>query len=577
MIGMKQALVALLLSEFAIVPCDAFPIFGASTLPSSPFSRKLQKKPAAVTTTVGRHAVTDPSLETTASESIGDDLPATQVQVDEMVKSLGLTGDEKEPKKAYPWIAGAYVNDDKVEMIDSLNPATGKVVAQITSCGSNEVNQAVQAAREAFDDGRWSQLDPMERKSLMLKWADLIEQNSLELGVLDAIEGGKPITTTLEGDIPESVRVIQFQAELIGKTYDQVPSSPPDQVGMIVREPVGVCGVITPWNFPVQMAVWKFGPALATGNTIVIKPSEMTTLSCLRLAELAKEAGIPDGVINVVTGYGPTAGEALTRHMDVDMCGFTGSGATGRLVLKASADSNLKRVALECGGKSPQIIFEDAQDLDDVADNVMDGAYWNMGENCSCGSRLIVHKNIKDKLLEKLLQRIPDWTVGNPLDVNVKVGPMISSAHCTKVMSYVESAKKQATLVVGGSQTCQELGGDFVELTIFDNVESDMDFAQEEIFGPVLSILTFDTEEEAIFLANDTKYGLAASLYTSDFSRAHRMSRQIKAGAVSVNCFSEGSLATPFGGYKESGFAGRDNGVHAQEQYTELKTIWMQL
>jgi len=335
---------------------------------------------------------------------------------------------------------------------------------------------------------------------------------------------------------------------------------------------------VIPWNFPAQMAAWKIGPALAAGNSVVLKPAELTSLSAIRMAELAADAGLPPGVFNVVPGLGDTAGQAIGRHPDIDMAAFTGSTEVGRYFLKYSAESNLKRVILECGGKSPQVVLADPPDLDLVAQNAVNAAFWNMGENCSCGSRLIVHRSVKGALLARIEKLVRTWTVGDPQDPATRVGPMIEKPHLDKVLGYIAAGKSAgARVAMGGNRTLLETGGHFVEITIFDEVSNTMSIAREEIFGPVLSVIPFDTEEQAIAIANDTNYGLAASLYTKDLNTAHRVARAIRAGTVSVNCFSEGDMTTPFGGYKESGFAGRDKSVYAHEQYTELKTIWIQL
>ena len=347
---------------------------------------------------------------------------------------------------------------------------------------------------------------------------------------------------------------------------------------MVVREPIGVVGAVVPWNFPLLMAAWKLGPALAMGNSVVLKPAEQSSLSALRLAELAVQAGLPEGVLNVVPGLGEEAGEALGRHMDVDMVTFTGSTEVGRYFLKYAAESNLKRIVLECGGKSPQIVMSDVSDLDAVADHALDAVFWNMGENCSSGSRLVVHKDVKEELLSKIVAKSADWIVGDPMDPEIKVGAMIEKEHMDKVLGYIEKGKKEgAQLVLGGRQVNMESGGYFVEPTIFDGVTNDMIIAQEEIFGPVLSVITFETEEEAIQIANYSIYGLAASLYTDNVKVAHRMAKQIKAGTITINCYGEGNIATPFGGYKQSGFGGRDNGMHAHDQYAEIKTIWLDI
>ena len=413
---------------------------------------------------------------------------------------------------------------------------------------------------------------------MLLKFADRLEANAGELALLDTLEAGKPIGDCATMDIPDTITCIRWHAEAIDKIYNHVSPTGPDNLALILREPVGVVGCVVPWNFPAQMVAWKIGPALAAGNSIVLKPAELTSLSAIRMAELAVEAGLPAGVFNVVPGLGETAGQAIGRHMDVDMVAFTGSTEVGRYFLKYAAESNLKRVVLECGGKSPQVVFADAPDLDIVAANAVSAGFWNMGENCSCGSRLIVHKSIKDKLVAKIAKVAKTWKTGDPLDPSNRLGSMIEKPHMEKVLGYIAAGKAEgARLVMGGKQILKKSGGYFVEPTIFDNVTNKMKIAREEIFGPVLSVISFSTEAEAVAIANDTNYGLAASLYTQDLNRAHRVARGIRAGTVSVNCFSEGDITTPFGGYKQSGFGGRDKSIWAHEQYSELKTIWMQL
>jgi gamma-glutamyl-gamma-aminobutyraldehyde dehydrogenase len=505
----------------------------------------------------------------------------TQATIDATIAELELDGSTISTKvEGRAFINGEYVEAISGETILTSNPATGKVVAKISSCAKEDVDKAVKAARIAFEHGsEWSGLHPNERKAILLKFASLIEENTLELAVLDSVEAGKSIKDNLEGDVPDTVGCFQFHAEAIDKEYaGQVAPTGRDHLGLIMREPVGVVGLIVPWNFPLQMAAWKLAPALATGNCCIIKPSEMTSLSCIRLGALANQAGIPKGVLNILPGYGATTGAAISSHMDIDMVGFTGSTMTGRSVLKASADSNIKRVSLELGGKSPQLVFDDVEDLDSIVDHIMSAAFWNQSQNCSCGSRLIVQKNVKAKLLEKLVaaSKSLDWTVGNPQLLTSSCGAMISPQHCERVLGYIaKGIEEGAELVCGGKRyTVDDSGGDFVELTIFDNVDNSMAIAQEEIFGPVLSVIEFDTEEEGINIANDTKYGLAASLYTDNIHRATRVARRLKAGNVSVNCFGEGDATTPFGGYKQSGFGGRDKGLHAHEQYQEIKTIW---
>ncbi|MCX6874032.1 MAG: aldehyde dehydrogenase [Verrucomicrobia bacterium] len=476
------------------------------------------------------------------------------------------------------FIDGRYVNAIAGKTYDSINPATGKPLAQLAACEAADVDAAVKAARRSFEQGVWSTRSPAERKAVLLRLADLMEQNVGELALLDCLDAGKPITDCLTMDGPDSAHCFRWHAEAIDKDYAQVAPTGPDQVAMIVREPLGVIGAILPWNFPLQMAAWKLGPILATGNSVVVKPARQTSLSVLRLAELAAEAGLPEGVLNVVPGSGSVIGAALCKHPGVDAVAFTGSTEVGRLLLQYSAESNLKRIVLELGGKNPQVVFDDAGDLDYIAQQALSCVFWNMGENCSSGSRLIVHRKLKNKLLARMIEFSKDWIVGNPLDPATKVGPLIEASHLNKVLEYIESGKQEgAKLVLGGRRTLLKTGGFFVEPTIFDGVKPTMTIAREEIFGPVLSVLTFDTEAEAIALANDTQYGLTASLYTENLSRANRVARAIRAGTVSVNCFSEGDATTPFGGYKQSGFFGRDKSIFAHYQYCELKTIWMQL
>lgn len=475
------------------------------------------------------------------------------------------------------FIDGRFMKVQSGKTFVTENPATGKPIAEIAACDAPDVDRAVKAARKAFEEGAWSRSKPADRKKVLLAFADRLEAHAGEIALLDSLEAGKPISDCAGGDIPDTIHCIRWHAELIDKLYDQVAPAPVENLALIVREPVGVVGAVVPWNFPAQMAAWKIGPALAAGNSVVLKPAELTSLSAIRMAELAAEAGLPPGVLNVVPGLGETAGRAIGRHPDVDMAAFTGSTEVGRSFLKYSADSNLKRVILECGGKSPQVVFADPPDLNLVAQNAMNAAFWNMGENCSCGSRLIVHRSVKDALLERLMKLAQTWTVGDPQDPATRVGPMIEKPHLDKVLGYIAAGKSAgARLVMGGNRTLTETGGHFVEITIFDEVTPSMSIARDEIFGPVLSIIPFDTEAEAIAIANDTNYGLAASLYTRDLNTAHRVARAIRAGTVSVNCFSEGDMTTPFGGYKESGFAGRDKSVYAHQQYTELKTIWIQ-
>jgi gamma-glutamyl-gamma-aminobutyraldehyde dehydrogenase len=476
------------------------------------------------------------------------------------------------------FIDGGFRDAHSGETFETLNPATGRPITTVAAGGAPDIDDAVRAARRSFDDGRWSRLAPADRKKVMLRYADLLEAHSGELATLDSLEGGKPITDAREVDLPDTVKTFRWYAEAIDKLFDAVAPTGPDALGLIVREPIGVVGAVLPWNFPILMAAWKVAPALAAGNSMVVKPSRLTSLSAIRMAELAAEAGLPDGVLNVVPGPGGAAGAALGRHMDVDMVTFTGSTEVGRLFLQYSAESNLKEITLECGGKSPQIVLAEPPDLDLVAEQVLFAALVNQAENCSCGSRLLVHRSVQEPLLEKLVAKLPEWKVGDPMDPETRIGPMVEQPHLDKVMGYIDVGRAEgAEVVAGGGRVLEETGGYFVAPTIFSGVRNTMRIAREEIFGPVLSTIGFDTEEEGIRLANETPYGLAASVYTRDLDAAFRVSRAIRAGTVGINAYSEGDITTPFGGYKQSGFGGRDKGLEALEQYTEKKTIWVTL
>jgi 4-(gamma-glutamylamino)butanal dehydrogenase len=434
------------------------------------------------------------------------------------------------------------------------------------------VNVAVLRAREAFDDGRWSRLHPSARKDVLIRLTKLMRRNARELAVMESLDSGKTIYDCETVDVPETIHCLKWHAELIDKIYDQVAPASNDHIAMILREPVGVVGLVLPWNFPLLMLAWKIAPALAAGCSVIVKPAEETSLTALRVAELAVEAGVPPGVLNVVPGGGAEVGEPLGRHPDVDMVSFTGSTLTGRRFLHYSADSNLKEVVLEMGGKNPCIVMDDAEHLDAVAAHVVNGAFWNMGENCSAASRLIVHLDVKDALIEKVKAHAREWNVGDPLDPSVRVGALVSKAHFEKVCGYLDKAGPDE-IVMGGNVT----RGAFVEPTIINVGSNASVLAREEIFGPVLSMITVSSFDEAIAVANDTDYGLAASIFTANARRAVRGARAIRAGTVTGNSFGEGDITTPFGGYKQSGFGGRDNGIHAHDQYTQLKTIWLDL
>lgn len=449
----------------------------------------------------------------------------------------------------------------------ALNPATGEPICEIAACNATDVDLAVEKAREAFDDGRWSKMAPDERKNILIRLCKLITRNQRELAVMESLDSGKPISDCVNIDLCETIDTIKWHAELIDKIYDKVAPTNDDAMAMIIREPIGVVAAVLPWNFPLLMMAWKIGPALAAGNTVIIKPAEQTSLTALRLAELAMEAGIPRGVLQVLPGLGPDVGEPLGRHMDIDMVSFTGSTETGRLFLKYSAESNLKKVVLECGGKNPAIVLSDAENLDTVAFHVVNAAFWNMGENCSANSRLIVHKDINDALMEKVLYRTKQLRVGDPLDPKTNIGALIDKDHCSKVASYMEGV----STLYGG-----EMDGAMMTPAVV-YAEADDKLAKEEVFGPVLSVVTVASDEEALKIANDTEYGLTASIFSANVRRALTLAKAVRAGTITVNSYGEGNIATPFGGYKQSGFGGRDNGVHAHDQFTEVKTIWIDL
>ena len=475
------------------------------------------------------------------------------------------------------FVNGKFAKPLSGNTMDTTNPATGEVLATVAACGPADVDAAVIIAQQVFDKGTWSRLHPKERKVIICKLADLIEQNQHELAVLESLESGKPISECQLTDLPETVDTLRWHAEAADKIYDQISPANESGIGMIVREPIGVVGAVLPWNFPLMMLAWKIGPALATGNSVIVKPAEQTSLTTLRVAELALEAGIPAGVLNVLPGLGPDVGESMGRHHGIGVISFTGSTEVGRMFLQFSAQSNLKKITLECGGKNPAVVLSDAKNLDSIAKHVVYSALWNMGQNCTANARLIVHKDIKQPLLEKVLKEFDNWKTGDPLDPTNQLSAIISPEQYDKILSYIDIATKEGADLIYGGKAIKMGKGLFIEPTIFDNVTPDMTIANDEIFGPVLAIMSVDSDAAAIALANDTCYGLQTSLFTSNITNAHRYARTLQAGTVSVNCYGEGDITTPFGGYKLSGFGGRDNGFSAHDQYTETKTIWIDL
>ncbi|MFO1265468.1 MAG: aldehyde dehydrogenase [Rubrivivax sp.] len=460
---------------------------------------------------------------------------------------------------------------------DAISPIDGRRLAAVAAGDAADIDAAVAAARASFERGDWSRQPPAARKRVLQKFADLVAVHREELALLETLDMGKPIRDSLAVDVPATVRTLRWYAEAIDKIYDEVAPTGPGALALITREPVGVVGAIVPWNFPMIMAAWKIAPVLAAGNSLVLKPSEKSPLSALRLGELALEAGLPPGVFNVVPGYGHTAGKALALHMDVDCIAFTGSTATGKQIMQYAGASNLKRVGLECGGKSPNIIMADCPDLERAAAAAAAAIFFNQGEMCSAGSRLLVDERIKDELLEKVLHAARAFEPGDPLDPRTRLGAIVDETQLRRVLGYIEAGRADgARLATGGRRVREQSGGYFVEPTVFDAVTPRMRIAGEEIFGPVLATLSFRGPEQALAIANDVIYGLAAAVWTRDVTTAHRMARGLRAGMVYVNCYDADDITVPFGGFKQSGI-GRDKSLHAFDKYTELKTTWIDL
>jgi len=475
------------------------------------------------------------------------------------------------------FIDGRYVPAAGGKTFDCVSPATGQVLTKVAACESEDVDRAVASARKAFESGVWSRMAPRDRKRVLQRFAQLILDHATELALLETLDMGKPIRDSSSIDIPLSARCIAYYAEAIDKVYDQVAPTADNALALVLREPLGVIAAVVPWNFPLMMACWKLGPALATGNSVVLKPAEQSPLTALRVAELAVEAGLPAGVLNVVPGFGETAGQALGRHMDVDMVTFTGSTEVGKYFMKYSGESNLKRVSLECGGKTPHIVMPDAENLDRIAAEAAGGIFFNQGEVCNAGSRLLVHESIKDEFVAKVAAYAPELQPGDPLDPTTKLGALVERRHMERVLGYIDRGRSEgARLVVGGERVRQETGGYYVPPTIFADVTPGMTIAREEIFGPVLSAIPFKDLDDAIRIANDSIYGLGAALWTRDITTAHRAARRIRAGILYVNTYDSDDITTPFGGFKQSGF-GRDKSLHALDKYTDLKTVWIGL
>ncbi|OUR65376.1 aldehyde dehydrogenase PuuC [Marinomonas sp. 42_23_T18] len=474
------------------------------------------------------------------------------------------------------YINGEFQGAQSGETFTCVNPATEQVLVDVASCDEEDVNITVAHAKKVFKSGVWSQMAPKKRKNILLKLAALMEQHKDELALLDTLDMGKSISEMVNIDMPDAIDCFQWTAESIDKIYGEIAPTGTDTLALISHEPVGVVACITPWNYPMLMASWKIAPALAAGNSVILKPSEKSPLSVLRLAELTKEAGIPDGVFNVLPGFGHTAGKALAMHHDVNVLAFTGSTRVASLLMEYSGKSNMKRVWLEAGGKSPMLIFDDC-DVKKAAASAAASIFSNQGEVCIACSRLYVQDTIKAEFMDELLIAASKYKAGDPLDPKTKMGPMVDAVQMNTVKRFIESAQAEGgDLVFGGVKEYVEGQGYYAQATIIDKANNQMEFVREEIFGPVLAVSEFKTEEEALELANDSKYGLGAALWTENLSRAHRVSRQLESGMVWVNTWGEGDTTVPFGGVKASG-NGRDKSLHALEKYTELKNVMIRI
>ncbi|MDA0338243.1 MAG: aldehyde dehydrogenase [Proteobacteria bacterium] len=475
--------------------------------------------------------------------------------------------------EARAFIGGEFTDASDKATFETINPATGAVVARVAHCTGADVDRAVSAARRVFNDGIWSRADPEDRKAVLLRLASLVRAHKDELAVLESLDSGKTITDCLHEIGNEVANFFQWYGELADKCFGKVAPTGENAMALIVKEPAGVVGLVLPWNFPLLMAAWKLAPALAAGCSALVKPAEQTPLSILRLAQLAQEAGLPDGVLNVLPGMGETTGQAIGRHPDIDIVSFTGSTEVGGYFLRYAGESNLKVIGLEMGGKSPFIVLDDADINDDLIEHAAMSAFWNGGQNCSANMRQLVDAKLADEFAERVIARAREFVLGDPLDPETSIGAMVTAEHQTRVMSYIGKGKAEGAKLLEGGEAIGP--GCFIQPTVFAGLTPDMTIAREEIFGPVLGIMPVKGMDEALRIARDTEYGLHASVFTRDIDRALYAARHLPCGTVSVNGFSEGDVKTPFGGYKQSGSLARDNGTEAMEQYLQTKTIWI--
>jgi 4-guanidinobutyraldehyde dehydrogenase/NAD-dependent aldehyde dehydrogenase len=473
------------------------------------------------------------------------------------------------------FINGRYENALAGETRATMSPASGTKLADVANCGVEDADRAVAIARAAFESGVWSAMAPADRKMVLVRWAELIEDHADEIALLECLDVGKPIADTTGVDVPAAIRTIRWSGEAIDKVYDQIAPAPADCLGLVQRLPLGVVAAIVPWNFPLSTTAWKLAPSLATGNSVILKPASNTPLSALRIAGLASEAGLPDGVLHVLPGPGGSLGRHLALHNDIDGLTFTGSTEVGKQLMQYSGESNLKRTFLELGGKSPNIVFADSN-LEKAASFAAIAVFYNGGQTCTAGTRLIVEERIRERFVEMVVAHCQNWMPGEPLNPATTMGPMIDAGQMQTVSDYVEIGRQEgASLMAGGNQTMADSGGCYYEPTIFDGVNNGMRIAQEEIFGPVMSVIGFKDAEEAVAIANDSIYGLAGAVWSNDFNTAHKVAAAVRVGTMGINNYFGGDITVPFGGFKQSG-NGRDKSMHAFDDYTELKTTWIE-